>query len=69
MSLIKLNQHDTHKGNFFVTGMFANKSIFIAARIIMPETGCVHINAAVVTVKDIFTGLEIPPVSVANFFS
>lgn len=69
MSLIKLNQHDTHEGNFFVTGMFANKSIFIAARIIMPETGCVHINAAVVTVKDIFTGLEIPPVSVANVFS
>lgn len=69
MSLIKLNQHDTHEGNFFVTGMFANKSIFIAARIIMPETGCVHINAAVVTVKDIFTGLEIPPVSVANFLS
>lgn len=53
----------------FFTGMFANKSIFIAARIIMPETACVHINTAVVTVKDIFTGLEIPPVSVANFFS
>lgn len=56
------------KKNFF-TVMLANKSIFIAARIIMPETACVHINTTFVTVQDIFTGLEIPPVGVANFLS
>lgn len=56
------------KKNFF-TVMLANKSIFIAARIIMPETACVHINTTFVTVKDIFTGLELPPVGVANFLS
>lgn len=49
--------------------MLANKSVFIAARIIMPETACVHINTTFVTVKDIFTGLELPPVGVANFLS
>lgn len=56
------------KKNFF-TVMLANKSIFIAARIIMPETACVHINTTFVTVKDIFTGLELPPVVVANLLS
>lgn len=68
MSLTKLDEHDTHLENFF-TVMLANKSIFIVARIIMPETACVHINTTFVTVKDIFTGLEISPVSVANFLS
>lgn len=68
MPLIKLDEYNIYSENFF-TVMLANKSVFIAARIIMPETACVHINTTFVTVKDIFTGLELPPIGVANFLS